>query len=123
MLEQLCWAFFRGQSACGAAFLEHPSLSCTVVVGDGGEEAGAGGGVCQVGLNRETIAKGQMGTKLLELEKLGLVTLDTFVKLTSNSAFDFLQPRGPVLENNGYRSGLATWCPVAASLHGDWSIG
>ena len=30
---------------------------------------------------------------------------------------------GPVLENYGYGSGLATWCPTAASLHGDWSIG
>ena len=31
---------------------------------------------------------------------------------------------GPVLKNYGYRSGLATWCLAAASLHhGDWSIG
>ena len=30
---------------------------------------------------------------------------------------------GAVLENYGYGSGLATWCPAAASLHGDWSIG
>ena len=32
MLEQLCWAFFHGQTACEAAFLGH-STNCQVTIG------------------------------------------------------------------------------------------
>ena len=48
MVEQLCWAFFHGQSACEAAFLGH-SPNCKVTVAAAGDDKAAlsSEGCCQ----------------------------------------------------------------------------
>ena len=47
MLEQLCWAFFHGQSACEAAFLAHsPNCHVTIAAARDARAATASGGSC-----------------------------------------------------------------------------
>ena len=48
MLEQLCWAFFHGQSACEAAFLGHsPDCKVTIAAAEDDNAALSSEGSCQ----------------------------------------------------------------------------